>query len=422
MIDLGAGRKVVGLSAVPGYRSGCRSGYRSGGRITGQQPGGDLLQKPAHPLVAPLPEHGAAGATGDVQSAPGPRHGDVEQAAFLLQAALRRFGSVAVPRQEREHPFLHAGDHDPLELQSLGVVRRDQRHGADRPPPLLAAFAAGFVQPGRFEKTMQLPAADAERLGARRQLLQVAHPAAAGHRVEPAVMGGEAGALHRGSDQRRHRRVLGHLTQLVVQLQKGAYPGAGRRRQGGARRARPIDGGHGGRPHVEERPAHGSRGRARLRRQNALQRLGADRAPRRGERPPQRDGVGRVDRQDQVGQCVLHLLALEEADRPDQPIGYAQPAERGLERLRLKVHPIENRRLQIGLSIDQLAAQANLRFLIGQLVQPGSRSGPVLRPQGLAQAVAVAFHHALRDRQDLRRGPVVLFQAHDLRAREVVRE
>ena len=216
--------------------------------------------------------------------------------------------------------------------------------------------------------------------------------------------------------------MVGHRAQLPVQLEKGPDPGTRPARQGTVHGPCPVDDGHGRRSDVEQGLDLGTCGGIRLHRKDALHRLGTHRAPRRRDRAPERDGVGRVDRQDQIRERILHFLALEEADGPDQPIGDAQPPEGGLERLRLEIHPVQDRGLQIGVPVHQLAAQPDLRLLIRQLVQLRCRPAPVLRPQSLAQAVPIAGHHAVRDLQYLRGGPVVLLQADDLGPREVVRE
>ena len=90
---------------------------------------------------------------------------------------------------------------------------------------------------------------------------------------------------------------------------------------------------------------------------NALDARRPDAARRVVEDPAEADLVGAVERQLQVREEILHLLALEELLPADDLVRHHLLAERLLDRLRLPVRPVEHRHLarQDPLVPDRLA-------------------------------------------------------------------
>ena len=86
----------------------------------------------------------------------------------------------------------------------------------------------------------------------------------------------------------------------------------------------------------------------------------AEAAARHARRPGGTPRRRRVGDQPQVGEQVLHLAPLVEADRADEPIGDPRAAERLFQRPRLRVGAVEHR--HVGVAADSPAGAAALQL------------------------------------------------------------
>src|SRR5688500_1379842 len=129
----------------------------------------------------------------------------------------------------------------------------------------------------------------------------------------------------------------------------------------------------------------------------------------------------------QVSERVAELGPLVESEAADDPVGQADGDEAVLELTGLELGPEEDR----GLG-DPAAAALNAFDLLAdppRVLGPGPDADDpdlvaavVVGPQGLAEAAAIMGDEAGGGGEDVRRGAVILLEADDLGAREILLE
>ena len=154
----------------------------------------------------------------------------------------------------------------------------------------------------------------------------------------------------------------------------------------------------------------------------------AEAAPRNGDGAEKRLVIGRVGEQPQVGQEVLHLAPLVEADRADEAIRDARPTERLFQRPRLRIGPIEHRHVGIapvarGAPALELAGYPlRLVALVGRGEERHRLAAAPPRGERLPDAAAVLRDDAVgRVEHDLG-GAVVLLEPDQPRPGEILQE
>ena len=124
----------------------------------------------------------------------------------------------------------------------------------------------------------------------------------------------------------------------------------------------------------------------------------ADAAPRRVHDAPERDRVGRVHEQRQVGERVLDLGALVEARAADHLVADPVAHQHVLEHPALRVRPVEDRDLVARLALvheplDLGHDEARLGVLVLELAHVHRIALAELRPERLVLALAVVGDH-----------------------------
>ena len=165
-------------------------------------------------------------------------------------------------------------------------------------------------------------------------------------------------------------------------------------------------------------------GRLAERREAGLAQAAAGHADRAEERLV----VRRVGHQPEIGQQVLHLAPLVEADRADQPVRHAGPPERLFQRARLRVGAVEHRHVAVapvarGAPALQLADDPlGLVALVGRGQQGDRLPAPAAGGEGLPDPAAVLGDDPVGGVEHDLGGAVVLLQPHQLGAREILEE
>ena len=134
--------------------------------------------------------------------------------------------------------------------------------------------------------------------------------------------------------------------------------------------------------------------------------------------------VGGVHDEAEVGQGVLDLLALVEADAAHDDVGDARAPQGVLQHARLGVGPVEDRHLappqpRAPHGQDALGHEVGLLVLVPGAIEGGALALLVLRPQGLVLARGVVGDHRPGRRQDALGGAIVLLEPDHAGARIV---
>ena len=287
---------------------------------------------------------GAHGGAADVEPFAGAGDAHVGQSPLLLQLA-----GVTQRAQVREDAVLEPGQEDDRELQPLGGVQGHQR---DDPVALVAVGDLVGVGHQRhpLEERLQRPRVDrlvrvGGGLGRLGDIGRVGDELA-GHRdqlgevLDPGLVLRVVGALESGevaaAGQHRLQHHVGRLPHVDQQPQvvDHLHERLDRRHRPGGDARRLLDAAQ--RLEVTDPVALGQRRHAGL---GPL----ADAALGGVEDAPQRDRVARVDQRAQVGERVLDLAPLVEADAADDLVGQADPDEHLLEHPALGVGAVEHR-------------------------------------------------------------------------------
>ena len=335
----------------------------------------------------------------------GARDPDVAQAALLLDLV-----GVVHRARVREDALLEPGEEHRRELQALGRVQRHQRHARVGVLQLVDVAHQGDAVEEAVQR--RLGCGMGEVLGGGNQFLQVLQPRLALRRALLAQGLAVAGLVEHEVDEGRRRQVAALTRQAPDQRRE--------RLQRAARLAAHVGRGFGG--HGQQRP----RLPPGLLVEPA-QRRGADATARRADGPAERDVVGRIEDQPQVGERVLDLAPLVEADAAHDDVRDAPAPQRVLQHPRLGVGAIEDghavpRHALAAQAEDRLGDERGLLVLVPGAIEARRVAGRVLGPQRLVLALDVVGDDAGGQRQDRLRRAIVLLEAHDLGARIVVLE
>ncbi len=410
---------------APGRLAPCR---RRRGRRRGRVPlraavtGGGIVQRPGYGQAGPdfLDQRGGQlreearwravfrpavdpAALGVAQVEPLHRPGDADVAEPALLGQLLGVEHRAL---RREQALLQAHHEHGGKLESLGAVQRHQLH---------AVAALGGLGLAGLERRVRQ-----ERRQQRQVVLELGREAL--RRVDQLVEVLDAGLAARVLFLRvvlPQPGVLDHAPDLLVQLEAGDpcgealdqadEAGEGRRRPRRQDRQQRLR-------RVPQRRAGAARGLPQ-----PLERGLADAARRQVDDALEGHVVGAVLRQAQVGQRVLDLGALEEAQAAVHAVGDARGHQRLLEGARLGVGTVEDRRgrqrqAAAGVLADPLDHEVGLVALVEGSVQPDRLAARGLGPQLLAEPVLVPADDLVGGAEDDAGRAVVLLQLEDRRA------
>ena len=144
--------------------------------------------------------------------------------------------------------------------------------------------------------------------------------------------------------------------------------------------------------------------------------------------PAEGDGVARIGHQAEVGEDVLHLLALVEAETADQPVGDPATQQDVLEGPRLGVGAVEDGEVGEGVltgadqPLDLAADRERLLALVVDGDEPDRLAAAALGPEPLGGAVLIEPDHGVGGVEDGLAGAVVLLQGHHPGVGEVLLE
>ncbi len=134
----------------------------------------------------------------------------------------------------------------------------------------------------------------------------------------------------------------------------------------------------------------------------------------------------RIDDQLEIGERVLDFLAFVEPDAADDLVRHRLAHQRILNRPRLRVGAIENRKHPFNVLRSCLLHGAGDEVRLFELVTAAEvddlSSALAVRPEALVLPVAILLDDRGRRVEDHLRRPVVLFEAHDARLGKVVLE
>ena len=357
-------------------------GHRTSGRIgAGRVEQHDLLlgdfQEKARGLSHPVALDAPVQRVGEPQPLFRPRDADIEEPSLLLELLWVVHG----PRV-REDAFLHSGEKDRGELESLGRV---EGHEGDALRVVVEGVHVRH-EGDRIEESFEGSPRDArqflgghELLGGRHQLLDVLEPRIGLGRALRLEGIAKAGATRHLVDERRHRHGRPPLGEAANEPRE-VLEGAARlwRHLGGQRRARRQE----GNPPRPGGPGH------------ALERGLADAATGRRDGAAEGDVVGRVDGEAQVGDHVLDLAPLVKTHPAHDDVGDARSAQRVLEDARLGVGAVEQGDVAIVQPLavqrpDRLRHPARFLVFVPRAVDLRPLALGVLRPEALLPARAV---------------------------------
>ena len=179
-------------------------------------------------------------------------------------------------------------------------------------------------------------------------------------------------------------------------------------------------------PSRDERPQRlgGGRPRSAIAASTRAAHRRAQPAPRRVHDAPERHRVGRVHRQPQVGEQVLHLAPLVERDAADDLVGDAALAQLGLERPRLRVRAVEHGHLAQRAARGAPASSSSRRTRLASSASSASRAKRSRAPASrslhsvLPLRARLCAITALAAAQDVAGRAVVLLQPQHHGARE----
>ncbi len=386
-------RPTVGGSArrtAPGADGAHRSGTPTD---VADQLVGDLRQEPAGDGLAGRAEQRAAPGVAEVEARPGAGDADVAEPAFLLQLA----GVVERPGVG-EHPVLHADHEHHRELQALGRVHRHERD-----PPALGVEVVRVGDERHRRQVLVQAGVPARRPG---QLQQVLGTTSGLDAVLGLQLRRVAGAFDHGGDE-----VTGagpgchHLPQVHQQRPEllrspGCWPG-----QPGVGS---MGEGAGEGPALDPGP-----------RPQAVDRRGAQPAPRHVGDAPGGDLVGRVGHHAQVGEDVLHFAAVVEAGAADHAVRHLGPDQGLFEGPALRIGAEEDGDVAVADALDppqpaDLGSQpGGLVVLVLGPVAAQLLADVAVGPQRLRHPGGVVGDDGVGGVQDGAGGTVVLLERHD---------
>ena len=133
-----------------------------------------------------------------------------------------------------------------------------------------------------------------------------------------------------------------------------------------------------------------------------------------------------VEDESQVREGVFDFLTLVKADATDDLVVGAGPAERVLERARLRVGPIEDGDRVVRVIVQRIPRRARDEFrfvqiVAGAVVQHGSAALPI-RVEALLLRVTILRNDGRRRVEDHLGRPVIALEADDSRLGKVVLE
>src|SRR2546425_1643788 len=340
----------------------------------------------------------------------GARDPDVAKAALFLElgfaAALDRAGV-------RKHPFFHPGHEDDREFKTFDGVHRDERRrwlrvlvfvhvGHER--DLLEKARELFLQWERDELLGERP----ELLDVRPALLSLFRPI-----LEIRLVPGERCEL---VQEPRQRELLGRLAQPCHDPPKRAE-----------RVLLPL-GDRGDQLRLRERVTDAQLVLARARQQRRT-RLVAQTARRRVQHACERERIMWILDQPQVRERVLHLATLVEGAATDDLVRQSEPAERVLDRSRLRVRAVEDGditravRLALALQAFDLARdELGLVRLVVRLHHDDVGATLPVGPELLLLARRVVAHDRMRGVENPLGRAVVLLELDDLGVRIIALE
>src|SRR5688500_625225 len=156
-------------------------------------------------------------------------------------------------------------------------------------------------------------------------------------------------------------------------------------------------------------------------------RLVAEAALGRVDDPLEGEVVGRLGDDAQISERVADLGPLVESEAADDPVGKADGDEAVLELAGLELGPDEDGGLVDPAAaaldaFDLLADPAGFLWPVPDPDHPDLVAAVMLGPQGLAEAAAIMGDEARGGGEDMRRRAVILLEADDLGAREILLE
>ena len=132
--------------------------------------------------------------------------------------------------------------------------------------------------------------------------------------------------------------------------------------------------------------------------------------------PQERQLVHRIDHQAEIGENVLHVNLLEDADTGRDPVGNLHPRERHLYVDGLEMAAVEDGDVAVAVAevvhlVHDLQDLVRLRLAVVDLVEIRLLAlSAAERPQRLLELVRRVAHHHVRDIEDAGDGTVVAFE------------
>ena len=348
---------------------------------------------------------------GEVQATHRTRRADIGETALLLEAV-----EVVERALVREQTVLEAGEEHHRELEALGGVQRHHLHAVLPGLGLALTRLQHRVREEGLERRHRLALDGVGREPARRgdEFEQVLGAAFAAFGLLLAVVLEQAGAFEHLIDDLVQREALRRRGQRIHQLQEALQRRA-------AARPEPAVGDAGLR-RGPQRAAGGARLAA-----HHIEALGADAARRQVDHALEGGVVVAVGDEPQIGERVLDLGALEEAQAAVHLVRHARRHERLFEGARLRVRAVEHGDLAARAALrhpllDAVQHELGLVALVERGVEADRLARAAARPQVLAEAPRVVGDQGVGGLQDVAGRAVVLLEAHQLGVREVLAE
>jgi hypothetical protein len=153
-----------------------------------------------------------------------------------------------------------------------------------------------------------------------------------------------------------------------------------------------------------------------------------DLAPGDVNDPAEGDRVAGIGDQAEVGEDILHLLALVEAETAHQSVGDPAAEEHVLEGAGLRIGSVEDgeigERIRLGADqpLDLAADRERLLLLVVDGDEPDRLAAAALGPEPLGGTILIDPDHGVGGVEDGLAGAVVLLQGHHVRVGEVLLE